>query len=361
MTPKGTRAGHHADPALTFIEVAEPPGSWLAKYHRVTWFLLYLHWLDRAYDVGRRLHAQSPFAAVHHATYSTYWLPTPAVKFGVPCIWGPVGGAVTTPLSLWPALGWRGIPGELLDRLAVRLMSALPSTRQTWRRATRRLVQNEATLERLPPDLRGDTLILNHAMFTEVPPQLRRDGGNYCVMVGSLEPRKGHRLAVHALAHAPSDVRLVIVGDGPRRAHLQRLARRLGVADRVEFWGRRPRQATLEILSGAAAAVFTGLREEGGIALAEALLCGVPAVVLANGGAATIAAAATDPERVALVPAQSFRATAVGLAAAMTRFTREPAEGRGPMLDQVGARAALRSVFEQALTGGQAPSPLSPR
>src|SRR4051812_23423475 len=71
----------NADPALTFVEVAEPPGSWLAKYHRITWFLLYLHWLDSAFEVGRRLHAEIPFTAIYHATYSTYWLPTPAIKF----------------------------------------------------------------------------------------------------------------------------------------------------------------------------------------------------------------------------------------------------------------------------------------
>jgi glycosyltransferase involved in cell wall biosynthesis len=55
------------------------------------------------------------------------------------------------------------------------------------------------------------------------------------------------------------------------------------------------------MLRGSAAVVFTGLREEGGLALAEAMLCGAPVMVLGNGGARTIAAAGTDATRVALI------------------------------------------------------------
>ena len=60
----------------------------------------YQAWLRRAYRAGRILHGQRPFDAVHHATFSTYWLPSPVGRFGVPAVWGPVGGAVTTPIAL---------------------------------------------------------------------------------------------------------------------------------------------------------------------------------------------------------------------------------------------------------------------
>ena len=339
----------HADPALTFVEVSEPRGSWLAKYHRTTWFLLYLHWLDRAYEVGCELHAKAPFDVTYHATYSTYWLPTPAVKFGVPCVWGPVGGAVTTPFRLWSALGWRGVPGEVLDRVAVRTMSWLPATRRTWRKATERLVQNDATLARLPRGLRSSTRVLNHALFIEARRPAVGDPMAYCVWIGALEPRKGPRLAIHALAHAADGVRLVMIGDGPERRSLERLARRLGVRDRLEFRGRVSRERAMEELSAAAAAVFTGLREEGGIALAEAMLCGVPVIVLANGGAATIARAATDPSRVALIQPGALSVTAHRLGAAMTQFVRVPELRRDPLLDQAAARLELRAAFRSAI------------
>jgi glycosyltransferase involved in cell wall biosynthesis len=352
--PEHTSAIHrwiaaHADPATTFLEVPEPRGSSVAKRHRVSWFMLYLHWLGRAYRVGRELHKASPFNAIYHATYSTYWLPSPATLFDVPSVWGPVGGAVTTPFSLWPALGWRGIPGEILDWVAVRVVSTLPATRRTWRRATSRLVQNEATLAKLPAALRGSTRVLNHALFTEMPPVRRRGRGDYCLFVGSLEPRKGLRLAVRALAHSAPSVRLVVLGKGSERRPAERLASSLGVAGRIEFRGPMPREQVLEMLVEARAAVFTGLREEGGVALAEAMLCGTPIVVLANGGAHTLAAAATDPSRVALIMPGAMDDTARRIGEAMTMFSANPSTRTDSMLDQGRARQILQAAFAEAL------------
>jgi glycosyltransferase involved in cell wall biosynthesis len=336
---------------LEFVEIPEPMGAASAKLHRVTWFLLYLAWLRRADAVGRRLHRQEPFDLVFHATYSTYWLPAPATTYGVPSVWGPVGGGVVTPFRLWPLLGFRGVCGELLDLISVRLMSLLPATRRTWRQATVPILQNSTTVERLPEDLRAGTRVLNHAWFTEVPRLHRPAGAGPCLFVGSLVTRKGPRLALRALAHTPPDVRLVFLGDGSERRTLGRLARRLNVTDRVAFEGQLARREVLDRMAGASAVVFTGLREEGGIALAEALLLGVPVIVLAHGGAATVAAAATDPERVALIPPAGIEETARRIGDAMARFTRRRPTPTPPLLDRAHWEAQLREAFEEALAG----------
>lgn len=59
------------------------------------------------------------------------------------------------------------------------------------------------------------------------------------VACGRLEPQKDHRtlLAAFARAAAREPLRLAILGDGPLRADLQAEAKRLGIADRVEFAG----------------------------------------------------------------------------------------------------------------------------
>ena len=342
----------HEEPRLTFVEVPEPRWSGLAKHHRVTWFPLYLLWLRRAYCIARRLHAEQPFDAVQHVTYSTFWLPTPAVRLGVPCVWGPVGGAATTPRRLWPLLGVRGMVGELLDLVAVRALSLLPATRRTWRRAAVRLVQNTATRRRLPRGIRETAVLLNHALFADVPPLSPRPRGRRLLLVSALQARKGVALALHALARTPDDVALTIVGEGPERRALERLARRLRIQHRVEFRGRIPRSDVFPLYAEAAAVVFTGLREEGGIALAEAMLCGAPVIVLANGGAETIAAAATDPSCVALIQPASIAETARRMAEAMTRFSRASHErSGGALLDQRAARRTLRRAYGQSVPG----------
>jgi glycosyltransferase involved in cell wall biosynthesis len=264
-------------------------------------------------------------------------------------VWGPVGGAVVTPLRLWPVLGLRGIGGELLDLTLVSLLSCLPATRRTWRDATVRLVQNEATLRRLPKGIRERTQILNHAFFAEVPPITPSTRDGVCLFVGSLSSRKGPRLAVRALAYASPQIRLTFLGDGSERRALERLARRLGVSHRVTFEGQVSRSEALKRMSAAAAVIFTGLREEGGIALAEALLLGVPVVVLAHGGAGAIAAAASDPTRVALVPPGSVAETARGLGEALGRVALAASRSTGPLLDTERPRHLLRRAFEEAL------------
>ncbi len=336
----------HDTDAMTFVEVGE---RWLTppqRRHRLTRFALYLDWLRRANRVGRTLHARHKFDLVYHATYSTYWLPTPAVRYGVPSVWGPVGGAVVTPRSLWPLLGWRGVLSEITDWLGVRLLAAVPASRRSCRLATVRVVQNEATRQRLPEDVRGGTLVLNHALFTQVPqipPVLR---GTHCVFVGALDSRKGARLAVEAVSHAAPQVHLDIIGDGPERRSLERLARRLGVADRTHFRGHASREQVLIAVRRAAAAVFTGLREEGGLALAEAMLIGTPVIVLAHGGARTIASSTTDPDRVVLVAPDDPRTTAIQIGRAMTRFSRSLSQRHDPMLDGAAAAQVLRTAVE---------------
>jgi glycosyltransferase involved in cell wall biosynthesis len=204
----------------------------------------------------------------------------------------------------------------------------------------------------MPKSIRDASLILNHAVFTRVSPGHPRRREPYCLFIGALHGRKGPRLAVRALAHTPEAVRLVMVGDGPERPALKRLARRLNVAQRVEFRGNMARAKVLALMAEAGAIVFTGLREEGGIALAEAMCRGAPVVVLAHGGARTIAAASTDASRVILIPPGSVGDTARRIAMAMTQFIQHPPAAQWPALDAGDARATLRHALDRALLAG---------
>jgi glycosyltransferase involved in cell wall biosynthesis len=243
----------------------------------------------------------------------------------------------------------RGMLGEALDAVAVRALARLPATRRTWRRATVRIVQNEATLAALPPELRSATRVLNHATLIEVPTLRRRSPGRRFLSVGPLERRKGVALAIRALASAPEDIGLVIVGNGPRRLALERLAARLGLAHRVDFLGQVSREEVFRLCESAAGAVFTGLREEGGLALAEAMLLGLPVIVLAHGGARTIAAQALDASRVALIAPASARLVARHIGEAMGRMCEYSTQQTSPNIDGGASLRLLYGAVEEAL------------
>jgi glycosyltransferase involved in cell wall biosynthesis len=337
------------------LQVVEAPLSrlgefaWSNKLHYKLDFVCYLLWLRSARSVALQLQQQQPFAAVVHAAYGCYWLPSPIVDLDAPSVWGPVGGATTSPWRLWYFLGWRGICGEMTTFITIRLASRLPATRRTWRRATLRLAETENTRCSFPPALRKDTRVINRAMLQTAPPQPPSARASYLIFPSRLHPKKGARLALHALAYTPPWVRLIFAADGPERRVLERLARRLAIAERVEFRGWLPRAEMLQMLAQAAAAVFTGLREEGGCALAEAMQLGTPVIVLGIGGARQIAEANTDPSRVAIIEPSNPHDTAQAMGAAMTRFAAKPSPSTSSYLNRAATEQALLGALTDAL------------
>ena len=98
-------------------------------------------------------------------------------------------------------------------------------------------------------------------------------------------PVKGHSdllMAMREVARRRPDARLVLVGDGDRRPLLERLARRLGIADRCHFLGQR--RDGPAILARAVAGVSASHAEGISNAILEAMALRLPVVATAVGG-----------------------------------------------------------------------------
>ncbi len=344
----------HPESTLKVEALSDPSWARYLRFHRIGEFIIYLAWQRKAKALAQRLVSTEHFDVAHHATLSPYWLPSIAVDLGIPSLWGPVGGAVTTPRSLRPLLGVRGYVSEALDWFAVRTMARLPSTHHTWIRATRAIVQNEATAECLPASVRDHAARFNHAMLHDVvlPDAIETVASDeYVAWVSPMESRKGPELVVRALARTRPDIHMVMAGDGPERARIETIAETLGVTDRITFVGQVPHDQALEIISGAAVSVFTGLREEGGLALTEAMILGTPLVVLGNGGAETIARSSVDRERVSVVDPAGLHETIAGVARAIEHQIdagRSTANRpRTPLIDQEAAVEELSSLVTE--------------
>ncbi len=338
----------NADAAINFIEVSDRRLGRFMRWNRIPEFVLYLLWLRKAKKAARAVLASTDIDAVVHATYSAFWLPTPATNLGVPSVWGPVGGGVTTPRQLWGLLGPAGVLVELLDLVSVRLMALLPATRRSAVRATQRLLQNQESLALLPKAAQAGSSILNHALFSVIPAHAAEPNGGYALWVSPMESRKGPRLVVEALARTTSPIHLTMVGDGPQRKPLEERARELGIADRITFTGWVERPEAIKLMRGAATVVFTGLREEGGLALAEAMYAARRVIVLDHGGAGAIARAATDQERVTLIPPGDLDAVASSFAAAIDADHEAPQVADQALLDRDAAVAALAEAVSAA-------------
>jgi glycosyltransferase involved in cell wall biosynthesis len=107
--------------------------------------------------------------------------------------------------------------------------------------------------------------------------------------VGHLIERKGHHHAIRALASLP-DTDLLIVGAGPEKANLVRLADETGVGDRVRFLGAVDQSQLPAIYNALDALVLASSREGWANVLLEAMACGTPVVASAVWGTPEVVA-----------------------------------------------------------------------
>jgi glycosyltransferase involved in cell wall biosynthesis len=144
-------------------------------------------------------------------------------------------------------------------------------TSRPLRGRTLEVIPSAVDLVRFRPDVDGSA----------VRTRLGFDGSRVLAFTGRLVPHKGVDVIVRALPKLPADVRLLVVGRGPRLPELHALARRLGVDDRIRFCPDVSDAELPQYLRAADLFVFPSQnRLEGfGLVVAEALAAGLPVVI----------------------------------------------------------------------------------
>lgn len=153
-----------------------------------------------------------------------------------------------------------------------------------------------------------------------LPPAVHEGRNGDFVFVGRLIELKGVDLAIRALARTASDIRLTVIGDGPERGALARLAEKLGVAERVRFTAWMSTEEIGARLRKARGFVFPSLREANGIAMPEAMMLGLPVIAVRWGGPAMQA----DDRHVLFIDPTSEEDVINELAEAMQMLASDP-------------------------------------
>jgi glycosyltransferase involved in cell wall biosynthesis len=104
---------------------------------------------------------------------------------------------------------------------------------------------------------------------------------------GRLTEQKSLGVALEALSRV-EDVALVVAGDGPERAALERRARELGLGARVRFVGPKPREDVLALFAGADATILSSSWENFPHTVVESLAVGTPVLATRTGGVAEV-------------------------------------------------------------------------
>ncbi len=289
--------------------------------------LHYYLWQIQAYFVARDLHQKINFDIIHHVTFVKYSSPCFLSLLPIPLVWGPVGGGESAPASFWQdfslngkiyeiarsGAGWLGEKDPFVRLTAKKSAVVRATTKDTAQRlykigASHVKIQSQLGLSKEDIEHLNQYEILNEPIVK-------------FISIGRLLHWKGFHLGLRAFAQANlPNTEYWIVGDGPEWPQLQTLASDLGIAKKVKFWGRLPREKALDLLKDCHLLVHPSLHDSGGGVCMEAMAAGRPVICLDLGGPAVQVTEATGFKIAADEPYQAVR----DLAAAMIHLVKDP-------------------------------------
>lgn len=284
--------------------------------------LYYYLWQVGAYLMARRLLRTLKFDLVQHLTFGNYWMASFLVLLPPPFIWGPVGGGESPPAGFWRSFSFRGKVFEALRNLARGVGELDPFVRLTARRAAVGVATTEETAVRLRGLGCREVVLLSQVGLPKDEIDrlggfpIRQTGPFRLVSIGNLLHWKGFDLGLRGFAKFhdgfPSS-EYWLIGEGPERKRLERLARHLGVADKVTFWEALPRHEVFEKLAQCDVLVHPSLHDAGGFVCSEAMAAGRPVICLNVGGPAVQVTRETGFEIPAITPEQAAHGIALAL------------------------------------------------
>ncbi len=282
-------------------------------------------------DLQRLLREERAELVHAHLTYASIWGALAARRAGLPLV---------ATLHTLPCTGAPWSRDRLRERLMCRLLRRPGVHVLAVSQALRRAYDTAGRL----PAARVEVLHngIDASAFAGGDRQVARaelglaPGAFAVSSVAVLRHGKGIEVLLEAAARlrgARPDLHLVIAGDGPLRATLERRAAELGLAERVRWLGFR--RDVQRVLAASDAFVLPSRFEAFPTALLEAMAAGLPVIASAVGGVPEILG--EPPCGIALPPG-----SAEALADALASLLDEPAAQRGAR----GAAACARLEAE---------------
>lgn len=297
--------------ALVEAEGVQLPPNVRVVYFRPGWLrnvplnsttaqLLYTAWQFGLLGFARRLHRDQGVDLAIHCTYGVFRHPSFMGYLGIPFMFGPVGGGEDAPLALKRSIRGREKIKELMRSLLNKAALFDPFLWAAYARATLILTKTEDTRQALPWPFRYRAIVYPEIGIdapANIQPTTRQPGEPLRVLfAGRLLGWKGAHLAIRAIAQVMDQgvpIEFTLLGKGPFEAELRRVARVVGIHDRIRWISQLRQQELFELYRTMHCFLFPSLHDSSGNVVLEAQANGLPVVCLDLGGPATLVTAET--------------------------------------------------------------------
>ena len=170
---------------------------------------------------------------------------------------------------------------QVLRRVALRICNGILAVSEATKTLTKQCGASEGRISVVYNSV-------NESIFRHRPKKYAREllaleeDAKIILFVGNLIPRKGVEYLIKALPICTSKtqnrIKLIIVGDGYQKEHLQNITRKLVLENIVEFAGRLPMDKLALYYNAANVFILPSLHEGHAVALLEAMASGLPVI-----------------------------------------------------------------------------------
>jgi glycosyltransferase involved in cell wall biosynthesis len=290
------------DDIVEAIGIDMPPFLRFLKDPRLT-RLEYVIWWLMARKVMRRLESDCDVVLAHHVTFATEVFPTPITVFSnrVFKVWGPIGSAGDPEVYRVKPLA-PGVRKEAVTQVLRDLVASVPAS-YFGKRVDLVIAQNQAVAEvfmkrhirtRVFPNVVLKPELRDAVDAARIARESTNEDGSSQIKilcVGHLVPRKRFDLAIAALTDPLlKGAHLQVLGKPLEGVPdvLPSIAESFGVADRVTFSGKLPRDQVLAAMSNSDVLFHPSGREGASGVIGEATSVGIPIVCFADTGASSV-------------------------------------------------------------------------
>ncbi len=280
----------HPLPDVRFYYVDPPSKLTFWKRKERGLYLYYMTWQSMALRVAREVLAADPYDLAHHVTFASLHMPIFLQRLPVPFVFGPVGGGEMSCPQFWAGGGWRALAYERLRTWRMNTVRWDPLVQATLAEAVHILVTTPHTTSFIPERYASKTTVMPTVgieAVNDLPAPAATGDGPRIYAAGRLVHWKGFHLAIEAFARiAPRfpNMTFTIVGDGPQRAALERLADQSGFRERIRTMPWLSRTEVLALTQASDVLLYPSLHDSGSMVVLEAMAAGKPVICLDTGG-----------------------------------------------------------------------------